>query len=116
MSADLQSGRVTSVELVRRYEARIAALNPRLHAVLALNPQAEAQAREVDAARRRGAPLGRLAGVPVLLKDNIDTADPVATTAGSLALTENFASRDAPLAARLRAAGAIILGKTNLSE
>lgn len=116
LRADLASGRVTSAELVRLYRARIAALDPSLHAVLALNPHAEADARAADAARRAGRPLGPLAGVPVLLKDNIETADPVATTAGSLALKDNLAGRDAPLAARLRVAGAIVLGKTNLSE
>ena len=84
--------------------------------MIALNRAAPVQARASDAARRRGAAMGPLAGVPILLKDNIETADPVATTAGSLALKDNVSGRDAPLAARLRAAGAIILGKTNLSE
>ncbi|GGA59373.1 amidase [Sphingomonas psychrolutea] len=116
LQADLQAGRVTSVELVRLYEARIAGLNPKLHAVIALNPAAPAQARAADAARKAHAPYSALAGIPILLKDNIESADPVATTAGSLALAGNVTGRDAPLVARLRAAGAIILGKTNLSE
>ncbi len=116
IKADLAAGRTTSVELVTRYEARIARLNPQLHAVIALNPDALQQARAADAARRAGAPQGPLAGVPILIKDNIESADPVATTAGSLALAANITRRDAPLVARLRAAGAIILGKTNLSE
>ncbi len=116
LSRDLQAGVVTSAELVRLYEARIARLDPKLHSVIALNPKALAQAQASDAARKRGAAQGPLAGVPVLLKDNIETADPVATTAGSLALKDNVSGRDAPLAARLRAAGAIVLGKTNLSE
>jgi amidase len=116
LEADLASGRTTSVELVRLYEQRIATLNPKLHAVIALNPQAAVQAAAADALRKTKSPQGPLAGVPILLKDNIETADPVATTAGSLALARNVTGRDAPLAARLRAAGAIILGKTNLSE
>ncbi len=116
LQADLTAGRVTSAQLVRLYSARIARLDPQLHAVIALNPSALAQARASDAARRKGGAKGPLMGVPILLKDNIETADPVATTAGSLALKDNITGRDAPLAARLRAAGAIILGKTNLSE
>ena len=116
LQRDLAAGRTTSAELVRLYRARIAALDPRLHAVIALNPDAAAAAAAADAARRGGRPQGALAGIPVLLKDNIETRDPVATTAGSLALAGNINHRDAPLVARLRAAGAIILGKTNLSE
>ena len=106
----------SSVALVRAYRARIAAVDaagPRLHAVLALNPNAEAEAVARDRAERR---LGPLDGMPILIKDNIETADPVATTAGSLALVTNVAAQDAPLVARLRAVGAVILGKTNLSE
>ena len=118
--ADLAAGRVTSVELVQLYEARIAKLNPQLHAVIAVNPLALEQARAADAARKAQAkahrPQAALAGVPILLKDNIESADPMPTTAGSLALARNVTGRDAPLVARLRAAGAIILGKTNLSE
>jgi len=114
--ADLDAGRVTSVELVQLYEARIAALNPQLHAVIAVNPEALRQAKAADSARKAGQPQAMLAGVPILLKDNIESADPIATTAGSLALSGNVTGRDAPLVARLRAAGAIILGKTNLSE
>ncbi len=114
--ADLAAGRVTSVELVTLYEARIAALNPKLHAVIALNPLARAQAVAADAVRKAGKAQGALAGVPILIKDNIESADPVATTAGSAALARNTTGRDAPLVARMRAAGAIILGKTNLSE
>lgn len=116
IKADLAAGNVTSAQLVMLYEARIAALNTKIHAVIALNPAAMAQAEAVDAARKAGKPQGALAGVPILIKDNIESADPVATTAGSLALAGNIAGRDAPLVARMRAAGAIILGKTNLSE
>ena len=116
LRADLDAGRVTSVELVRLYQARIAKLDPRLHAIIALNPRALEQARAADAARKAHRPQSPLAGVPILIKDNIESADPIATTAGSLALAGNLTGRDAPLVARLRAGGAIILGKTNLSE
>jgi amidase len=119
VSADLAAGKVTSEALVTAYLARIDAVDrsgPTLRAVLAVNPHALADARASDAARKAGHGRGALEGVPLLIKDNVETADPVPTTAGSLALAENFAGRDAPLVARLRAAGAIILGKTNLSE
>ena len=92
--------------------ARAAAIDGRLHSIIALDPTAMAQAQAVDASGRSGP----LAGRPVLLKDNIEAAGPLPTTAGSLALKDNVTGRDAPLVARLRAAGAVILGKTNLSE
>jgi amidase len=91
---------------------RIARIDPQLHSVLAVDPTAIEQARRVDASNLRGP----LAGEPILIKDNIESAGPLPTTAGSLALANNVTNRDAPLVARLRAAGAIILGKTNLSE
>ena len=91
---------------------RIARVDPQLHSVLAVDPTAIEQARRVDASNLRGP----LAGQPVLIKDNIEAAGPLPTTAGSLALANNVTNRDAPLVTRLRAAGAIILGKTNLSE
>jgi amidase len=116
LAADLAAGRTTSVALVQAYEARIARLNPALNAVIAVNPAALAEAKAADDARRAGRPLGPLAGVPILIKDNIETQDEMATTAGSLALAGNVTHRDAPVVARLRAAGAIVLGKTNLSE
>jgi amidase len=92
--------------------ARIQALNPRLNAVIAVDPTALEQARTLDRAPSRG-PLD---GMPILVKDNIETAGPLATTAGSLALAGNVTGRDAPLVARLRAAGAVMVGKANLSE
>jgi amidase len=119
LEADLASGRVTSEQLVQAYLDRIARIDrsgPSLHAVLALNPHALEDARALDAERRAKGPRGPLHGIPILVKDNIETADPVATTAGSLALADNITNRDAPIIARLRAAGVIILGKTNLSE
>ncbi len=91
---------------------RIARIDPQLHSVIAVDPTAIDQARRVDSSSLRGP----LAGQPVLLKDNIEAAGPLPTTAGSLALANNVTNRDAPLVARLRAAGAIILGKTSLSE
>src|SRR3954467_8826515 len=91
---------------------RIARVDPQLHSVIAVDQTAIGQAQRVDASGLRGP----LAGQPVLIKDNIETAGPLPTTAGSLALANNVTNRDAPLVARLRAAGAIILGKTNLSE
>ena len=91
---------------------RIGAVNPRLNAVIAIDPTAIDQARRVDS-QGFGGPL---AGQPVLLKDNIEAAGPLPTTAGSLALANNVTGRDAPLVARLRGAGAVIVGKANLSE
>ncbi len=116
---DLQHGRVSAAGLVRAYRARIAAIDhagPALHAVIALNPEAEAEAARSDRRRHDGEAVRPLEGIPILVKDNIETADAMPTTAGSLALAENRSGRDAPLVARLRAAGAVILGKTNLSE
>ena len=118
-SAALVAGRTSSTALVRGYRTRIAATDrtgPMLRAVIALNPDALAQARAADARRRAGHPLSPLDGVPILVKDNIETLDPMATTAGSLALIGNISHRDAPIIARLRARGMVILGKTNLSE
>lgn len=116
IEAALASGATNSAALVDAYERRIAELNPRLRAVIALNPEAMAEAHMADIARAAGQSRGPLAGVPLLVKDNIETTDPIATTAGSEALKDNVTARDAPVVARLRAAGAIILGKTNLSE
>src|SRR6476661_6462986 len=93
--------------------ARAQRLDPQLGSIIALDPTAIDQARRVDASPSLRGPL---AGQPVLLKDNIETAGPLPTTAGSLALVGNVTNRDAPLVARLRAAGAVIVGKTNLSE
>ncbi|MEQ7874142.1 amidase [Sphingomonas sp. ASV193] len=93
--------------------ARARQVDGKLHSIIALDPTAIDQARRIDAAGAAALPLR---GVPVLVKDNIETAGPLPTTAGSLALANNVTNRDAPLVARLRAAGAVILGKTNLSE
>ena len=119
VQAAMTAGKASSVEFVRAYQRRIAAIDrkgPTLRSVLVLNPDALAQARVLDDERRRGQVRGPLHGVPILIKDNIETADRMPTTAGSLALKDNMTRRDAPVVAALRAAGAVILGKTNLSE
>ncbi len=116
LQALMASGELTSRELTKAYLARIASLNPTLHAVIETNPQAIGIAAQRDAERRRGKVRGPLHGIPILLKDNIATADRMETTAGSLALVGSRVPRDATLVANLRAAGAVILGKTNLSE
>jgi amidase len=116
LQAAMTAATLTSEDLTRGALALIAARNGKLHAVIALNPDAVAEARDSDKARKAGATPGPLAGIPVLIKDNIETRDRMATTAGSLALKDNVTYRDAPVVARLRAAGAVILGKTNLSE
>jgi amidase len=119
LQAAMAARKVTAVQLVAAYEARIARLDhagPQLHSIIALNPQARAAAQALDRERAAGHVRGPLHGIPILIKDNIETADPMATTAGSLALRDNVTGRDAPLVARLRDAGAVILGKANLSE
>ncbi len=119
LAAAIRAGEVTSEEATGLYIARIEAMDragPELQSVLALNPDALADARAADAKKASGAALGALHGVPVLLKDNIESADRLATTAGALALKDNVKGRDSPLVAGLRAQGAIILGKTNLSQ
>lgn len=118
----LAAGRFTARSLTESYLRRISELDrqgPKLHAVIELNPDALAVADALDRERReRGTmrPVGPLHGIPILLKDNIDTADRMTTTAGSLAMAGSIASRDAAVARRLRTAGAIFLGKTNLTE
>ncbi|MHA6721822.1 amidase [Sphingomonas sp. RS2018] len=119
LATRIAAGRVTSEGATRAYLDRIAAMDrkgPALRSVIAINPQALAQARALDAERRTRGPRSALHGVPVLIKDNVETSDAMPTTAGSLALKDNLTRRDAPVVARLRAAGAVILGKTNLSE
>jgi amidase len=115
----LGSGQVTSVDLVRFTLSRIAQLDragPALRAIIETNPEAESIAAALDAERKAKGPRGPLHGIPVVLKDNIDTADRMTTTAGSLALEGSVAPRDSSVAARLRAAGAVLVAKANLSE
>lgn len=119
LQAMMQDGTLSAERLVQAYLERIRALNnagPRLNAVLEVNPDALAQARALDQERQAQGPRGPLHGIPILLKDNIDTADRMQTTAGSLALLDSRPARDASVAQRLREAGAVILGKANLSE
>ena len=119
LQAEMASGRLTSEQLTREYIARIIALDqngPGVNAVIELNPDALETARNTDRLRKRGIVLGPLHGIPVMLKDNVDTGDMMQTTAGSFALYGKPALRDSTVAANLRAGGAVILGKTNLSE
>jgi amidase len=119
LAAGLEKGKWTSARLVQLYLGRIDAIDrrgPQLGSVLALNPDAASIAGQLDQERKNGHVRGPLHGIPILLKDNIETSDRTSTTAGSLALADWRAPHDAFVAARLRAAGAIILGKTNLSE
>ncbi len=112
----MQAGSLTAVQLTEYYLARIEHYNPVLNAVIAVSPDAIDQARSLDAELANGRVRGVLHGIPVLLKDNIESLGSLPTTAGSLALQDNVTNRDATVTANLRAAGAVILGKANLSE
>ncbi|HSL21456.1 MAG TPA: amidase family protein [Vicinamibacterales bacterium] len=116
LQAMMAAGSLTSRELTLGYLDRIDELNPLLHAVIQTNPQAVGIAAGLDAERRAGRLRGPLHGIPVIVKDNIATDDAMQTTAGSLALVNSRVPGDAPLVEQLRDAGAIILGKANLSE
>ena len=119
LQAGMSSGRMTSHSITQLYMARIEELDrkgPTLRHVLEINPDALAIADSLDRERKSGRVRGPLHGVPILLKDNIDTADSMTTTAGSLALEGSIPLQDAFIAAKLRAAGAVLLGKANLSE
>jgi amidase len=115
----LNSGKFTAHSLVEKYKSRIEEIDkrgPAINAVMELNPEAEAIADALDQDRKARGARGPLHGIPVLIKDNIDTADRMMTTAGSLALVGSKPPKDSFVAQKLRAAGAVILGKTNLSE
>src|SRR5258706_4288175 len=112
----MRTGSRTSHSICAAYLARIADLDPKVRSILETNPDTLAVADRLDAERKAGHVRGPLHGIPVLVKDNIATVDRMMTTAGSLALAGVTPPRDAALVARLRAAGAVILGKTNLSE
>ena len=115
----MRSGELTAIGVTEMYLDRIASLDrtgPELKAVLEINPDVLEIAQALDAERQAHGPRGALHGMPVLIKDNIDTADQMATAAGSLALVGSTARSDAFVARRLRDAGAILLGKTNMSE
>lgn len=115
----MQSGEYTSHAVTQLYLDRIQQIDkagPKLNAVIELNPDALTIAAAMDAERKSGKVRGPLHGIPVLIKDNIDTADKMQTTAGALALAGNIAKKDAFIVSKLREAGAVLLGKTNLSE
>ena len=116
LRALMASGQLSSRELTLGYLDRIHDLNPALGAVLETNPTAVATAARLDTELKRGLIRGPLHGIPILLKDNIATDDTMETTAGSLALVNSRVPADAPIAAKLRDAGAVILGKANLSS
>ncbi len=121
--ADLQdamkSGKYTARQITEMYLARIGDIDkrePAINSVIEINPDAQVIADALDRERKEKGPRGPLHGIPILIKDNIDTADRMMTTAGSLALSGSTPSKDAFIAGRLRQAGAVLLGKTNLSE
>jgi amidase len=116
LQAAMATGQLTAKDLVQGYLNRIQQLNPTLHAVIETNPNAIALAVSLDNERKKGYVRGPLHGIPLLVKDNIATLDNMQTTAGSIALYGSQVPSDAPLIKRLRAAGAIILGKSNLGE
>src|SRR5881296_1886890 len=119
LQSAMQDGRLTSARLTERFLQRVEAYDrsgPRLNAVLEVNPQAREIAEALDRERASGGIRGPLHGIPVFLKDNIATADRLHTSAGSHALRDCIAPHDAFLVTRLRAAGAVILGKANMTE
>ena len=115
----MTSGRYSSKQLVEKYSDRIGDIDkkgPAINSVIEMNPDAERVAADLDRERKERGPRGPLHGIPLLIKDNLDTADRMMTTAGSLALVGAKPARDAGVVKKLRDAGAVILGKTNLSE
>lgn len=115
----MKSGELSAEKITQLYLDRIAAIDksgPKINAVIELNPDALAIAKQMDAERKSGKVRSALHGIPVLIKDNIDTADKMQTTAGALAMAGNMAKQDAFIVKKLREAGAVLLGKTNLSE
>ncbi|KAI9702326.1 MAG: hypothetical protein M1836_000805 [Candelina mexicana] len=116
LSTGLESGHFTSVDLVTAYLARITEVNPVLNAITEVNPDALTLARQLDAMRANGTTRGPLHGIPIIVKNNIATLDKMNNTAGSYALLGSTVPRDSTVAAKLRAAGVIILGKSNLSQ
>ncbi len=119
LQARMASGKLTALELVHQYQARINSIDrngPKVNSVLELNPDAEEIAQALDEERRKHGPRGPLHGIPLLLKDNIDTHDRMHTTAGSFSLLGSIPPLDATVASRLRDAGVVLMGKLNLSE
>jgi amidase len=116
MEAVMETGSITSEELVREYLERIDQYDWAINSILEINPDAIQIAKDLDRERKETGSRGRLHGIPILLKDNIDTQDKMHTSAGSIALADSYAVQDSFVAAKLRAAGAVLLGKTNMSE
>ncbi|MFD1676139.1 amidase family protein [Alicyclobacillus fodiniaquatilis] len=116
MQKAMESGTVSSVDLVKAYQERIRKYDSKINSVLEINPDAMELAKALDQERKEQGSRGRLHGIPVLLKDNIDTHDKMHTSAGSIALANSIAAQDAFVAAQLRSAGAVLLGKVNMTE
>ncbi|MFD0696685.1 amidase family protein [Paenibacillus sp. GCM10027628] len=116
MQNAMEAGSITSEELVQVYLDRINKYDSRINSILELNPEAIQIARALDIERKEKGARGRLHGIPILLKDNIDTYDNMHTSAGSVALAGSFAAADSFVASKLRSAGAVLLGKTNMTE
>jgi amidase len=112
----MEAGELSAESICQKYLDRIAVVDPHLKAVIELNPDALEIARNLDEERKNGKVRGPLHGIPIMIKDNIDTGDKMQTTAGSLALAGNVVEKDAFIVTKLREAGAVLLGKTNLSE
>ncbi len=110
------SGECSAAEITDAYVNRIAAIDPGLNSVVEINPEAMRIAAGLDDERRAGTTRGPFHGIPILLKENIDTADEMLTTAGSLAMVDSMPTEDSTTASRLRAAGAVLLGKTGDAE
>ncbi len=119
LQAAMTAGQLNAISLVNFYQTRIATLDqkgPKVNSIIEVNPDAQAIALQLDAERRAGRVRGPLHGIPIVLKDNVDTGDSMQTAAGSLGLVGTPPTRDSTVAAKLRAAGAVMLGKTTLSE
>ncbi|GGH39364.1 amidase family protein [Paenibacillus segetis] len=116
MQTAMETGQISSVDLVQLYLDRIHTYDVQINSVLEINPDALQIARDLDKERIEQGSRGRLHGIPILLKDNIDTHDNMHTSAGSVALAQSIAARDSFVAIKLREAGAVLLGKTNMSE
>ncbi|WP_141692587.1 amidase family protein [Paenibacillus pectinilyticus] len=112
----METGSLTSEEIIKAYLERIHTYDGRINSILEINPDALQIARELDSERKVKGSRGKLHGIPILLKDNIDTKDNMHTSAGSIALAASFAAEDSFIVSKLRAAGAVFLGKTNMSE
>ncbi|GAF09427.1 aspartyl-tRNA(Asn) amidotransferase [Paenibacillus pini JCM 16418] len=116
MQAAMVAGHIRSEDLVEVYLERICRYDDKLKSIIEVNPEAIEIAKSLDQERQKRGTRGPLHGIPIILKDNIDTHDKMHTSAGALALQDNLAAQDAWVASKLRAAGAILLGKANMSE